>query len=159
MEYIVPSITFLIGLATAFVILHYQSKEVLKQILYKEKLSNYKELIAKALELTILIDVYSRNLKENEEKLNHAALAFATFLFTIMHLVPTNLGKVCAEYIAGVLAAKCPEEFEALSNSYPFNKIADIIRDDLGIDKLSEGLVDLYSKFPVGSLLKSKNKT
>ena len=52
MEYIVPSITFLIGLAAAFVFQYYQSKEVLKQTLYKEKLSTYKELLKKALELT-----------------------------------------------------------------------------------------------------------
>ncbi len=66
MEYLIPSLTFLIGLGAALVFQYFQSKEVLKQTLYKEKLMAYKHIIIALWDLTIKTnreaEVYLMNL-------------------------------------------------------------------------------------------------
>ena len=72
--------------------------------------------------------------------------------------MPANLQTVCGQYSTEEYNSKFPEEFRALLDSHKFDKITNIIRDDLGIDKLSEELTYLYTKFPSFILTKSKNE-
>lgn len=154
MEYLVPSITFLIGLIAAFTFQYFQSKEVLKQTLYKEKISAYKTTAVALSDVYMTIIQFSHSPDQYRNDLSNQVLGFLQTLILNFYLLPKDFFDLSSKLLETLV------DLDNLNINESFNTIASIIdyvRDDMGVDKLSGEITDLYSKFPAISLMKSKN--
>lgn len=150
-------IGLVVGYYAKVLIQKLQSKEILKQILYKEKITAYRQLLDSATELERLLLNDPKYINMSKADIEKAVYEFQFSIGKNSHIL--SLDSYDSLYLFGVEARKVlNKKTEPISLAAPYGKITISIRKDLGTKELSRELLDLYLKFPAISFAKSKNE-
>jgi len=152
MQTIFTLFAFIIGILSTLVFQYYQSKEVLKQTLYKEKLDTYRKLLH--LFNRVVENLYYLN---NDPSLasdngGRLVLDLQLFLADNMFLINPEILSLCSNFTKKYLAASNSREYDELvKQDYAINLQKEITKD-LGIDTLIKEVSELYGGLPALSL-------
>ena len=149
---------FILGGVAVLIYQLFQSKEVLKQTLYKEKLTIYDQVVKCVTDLSSEIRSYYTGQEEDRQKLKIALLGLYKLMAEKSYLMPDELYNLVINFSKSAYNCKTVEDNKKLFEQLFYDKIVNEIRSDLGIKELSSDLLNLYSKFPTPSLLKSTGK-
>lgn len=148
---------FILGGFTVIIYQYYQSKEVLKQIIYKEKLDFYSRMIGISADLQFDLLGVPNLSEENKKKIRKGILELQHLILKSAHIISFDAYDQFMDYGFNARRTMNNETSED-KMSKSFGECIKSVRKELGIKILSKEIEELYSKFPIGSLLKSKNK-
>lgn len=154
---------FILGGVAVLIYQFFQTKEELKQILYKEKLVLYEQIVNCVHDLILEIDNYLSD--KARDKLTTLAGAINQLqrltirknylynekIYSVLKELSEDASKAFS-YTVHTNKAEGEFDFKKLKEKPFLTLITNLIRNDLGIKELSADLSNLYSKFPIASL-------
>ncbi len=158
MEFVLGLIGIIVGIISTLVYQVYQSKESIKQTIYKEKLIIYEKLMKShayiGLELSKSVDDKPTPDMNSLSKNN---LEFFILINTYAHLLPRNILLSCFNF-SFFLLGKTKIDKTDLQLIYDNNLNSNIyndIREDLGMENLTKELNELFVSYPTLKIKKN----
>ena len=148
MEALLTLSGIIIGIISTLVFQYYQSKEILKQTLYKEKLTVYKQLLILFNRISTNSYLLNSNPSLVKEDVGKPVLDLQYFLADNIFLINPDIYSICKNFISRFLESYTQNDYKSLiREDFPF-RLNNEINKDLGIGTLSKELSELYNGLP-----------